>query len=196
MASVTTATVKSAPWPKTIRRVSLCIFAALAVLATYVGVVFLGFVAARRGDPVGETVQGGAVLTGSTWLYIRLGRSRVEISERGLTIVDWWSREWIPWGAYVSVHEDSQGGLTITTRGEVEHKPAAFGGSLIETLLSMRGRGLIIRAARAIKTARGAVRPEHLDDRTVVKQRWEFIWADMLPVVALLTIGAVALFSS
>lgn len=127
------------------------------------------------------------------WALIRIGRSRVEVRASGVDMVDWWSRTWVPWGAYVVV--GSGEGITLTVRGDKVYSPSALGDSLIEGFLRRKGRGRVLEAAAALREGRENATPESLRDREVTEKKWEFIPADLLlfqlPPVGLLPLSGI-----
>ncbi|WP_431032692.1 hypothetical protein ACQYWQ_05170 [Streptomyces sp. P6-2-1] len=164
--------------PRTLRRKSLWTLSALGCCGLLALAVVIWVTAADQGDSRGDTLMVCSVLLALCWALIRIGRCRVEIREGGLVLVDWWRREWVPWGAYMRV--DTSDGFVVVSRGEREHTLVGFGSSLVEESLERRGRGLLGRMKREIREASATASPEALRDREVLVRRWEFIPADLL----------------
>ncbi|MFF2732452.1 hypothetical protein ACFVS9_31660 [Streptomyces sp. NPDC058008] len=172
--------------PRIVRRTSLWAFCVLAWCAILTGIVLVWTVAAPS-DSTGDSLMATSVVLGIGWVMTRLGRSRIEVHESGLALVDWWRREWIPWGAYRSVEKED--GLVIHTRGMEQHILMSFGSSMIEMALDQRGKGLLTRTVEAIRAGRLKASPESLKDRDIKVQRWEFIPADLLLVQLLVCLA-------
>lgn len=177
--------------PRVLRRPSLWIFCILATCGSFalsVGVWLIG-----GDDPTGDTLMVSSVGLAIGWALIRIGRSRVEVRASGVDMVDWWSRTWVPWGAYVMV--SSGEGITLTVRGDKVYSPSALGDSLIEGFLRREGHGRVLEAAAALREGRENATPESLRDREVTEKKWEFIPADLLlfqlPLVGLLPLSGI-----
>ncbi|MEE1804386.1 hypothetical protein ACIQVO_22535 [Streptomyces sp. NPDC101062] len=163
--------------PRLLRRKSLWIFTTLACCGFLV-MIPVFWLSAQPDDAVGDSLMVSSVMLAICWAMIRIGRARVEIHDGGLVLIDWWSREWIPWGAYRRVETD--GGLTVVARGDKQHTLMSFGGSVVEEARARRGKGLIGGIAQEIRTASRAASPESLRETEVTVKRWEFIPADLL----------------
>lgn len=177
--------------PRVLRRPSLWIFRILATCGSFalaVGVWLIG-----GDDSTGDTLMVSSVGPAIGWALIRIGRSRVEVRAGGVDMVDWWSRTWVPWGAYVVVVSGE--GITLTVRGDKVYSPSALGDSLIEGFLRRKGRGRVLEAAAALREGRENATPESLRDREVTEKKWEFIPADLLllqlPLVGLLPLSGI-----
>lgn len=164
--------------PRALRRKSLWILSTLGCCGLLALIPVIWVAGADQGDSTGDSLMVCSVLLGICWALIRIGRSRVEIREGGLVLIDWWRREWVPWGAYTRV--DISEGFVVVSRGEREHTLAGLGSSLVEESFERRGKGVLSRMKREIREARATASPEALRDRDVLVRRWEFIPADLL----------------
>ncbi|WKK24031.1 hypothetical protein QZH56_36090 [Streptomyces olivoreticuli] len=167
-------------------------------LAAFCALTACGFLAVTpflwtSGGSADDALMVTSVLLALCWLFVRIGRARVVVRDGGLDVIDWWSRTWIPWGAYLRL--ESEDGLVLFLRGDVEHCPAALGGSLVENMLSHRGKGRVLGAAKTIRAASREASAEARADRHVTTRRWEFIPADallgQLPFMGLLVLTGI-----
>ncbi|MFJ7998058.1 hypothetical protein ACIQ7D_13060 [Streptomyces sp. NPDC096310] len=160
-----------------LRRTGTFVFMALLCCGMF-AMALTVWPAARPSDPLGDTLLVSSVGLAVAWLMLRLARARVEIHCGGLRIIDFLRRTWIPWGAYRMVETD--GGLTVVSRGEQRHAAVAFSGSLMEEMPARRGRSRTVTAAAEIRAASREASPASFRDTEVTTKRWEFIPADLL----------------
>ncbi|MFI6700467.1 hypothetical protein ACIBJC_16080 [Streptomyces sp. NPDC050509] len=175
-----------------LRRPGTLVFMALLCCVMLAMTLTLWLVA-RSSDPLGDTLLVSSVTLAISWPTLRFARARVEIHGGGLHIVDVVRRTRIPWGAYRMVETD--GGLTVVSRGEERHAAVAFSGSLMEDILARRGRSRTVTAAARIRAASREASAASLRDTEVTVERWEFIPADLLlaqlPVCLVLTLAGI-----